>query len=84
METFFCIKTKVDVLTIAFNHHHYFSLEHYLSNRLREKFTVYQQILSRRQKLNLERRLKVLNETLSELREKLEITVQQKEREFQV
>ncbi len=75
---------EVDVTSVVFDHHHLFSLEHYLSVRLTESFDSYQQALSRRRDLGLERRLKLLYDAVDELKEKLEICVQKAERDFQL
>ena len=74
----------MDILSIVFDHHHLFSLEHYLGNELKRAFSEYQMNLSKQHAHALDRRLSVLYVTMSDLREKLEITVQQKEREIQV
>ncbi|TRY71764.1 hypothetical protein TCAL_04776 [Tigriopus californicus] len=57
--------------------------DHYLASKLRERFADYQEILYRKAKLDLDRRIRVLYDAMTELKEKLEIAVQQKEREFQ-
>ena len=38
---------QVDIASVVFEHHHLFSLEHYLASRLTEKYTKYQQTISR-------------------------------------
>ena len=38
---------QVDIASVVFEHHHLFSLEHYLANRLTEKYSKYQQTISR-------------------------------------
>jgi len=75
---------EVDVASIVFDHHHLFSLEHYWTSRLRCSYSVYRQALARRSRLDLDRRLRLLNEATDEVKEKLEICVQAAERDFQV
>ena len=74
---------EVDLNSIVFDHHHLFSLEHFLSVELTEAFVEYQGIVGRQKSLALERRLKVLYEAVDHLKEKLEICVQKAERDFQ-
>ena len=69
---------------MLFDHHHLFSLEHYLANKLTERYSRYQQTLSRMAELNLERRLASLYAAVEDLKEKLAICVQKQERDFQV
>ena len=69
---------------MVFDHHHLFSLEHYLANKLTEKYNRYQQTISRMAELNLERRLASLYAAVEDLKEKLIICVQKQERDFQV
>ncbi len=69
---------------MVFDHHHLFSLEHYLANQLTEKYSRYQQAISRQAKLSLDRRLQSLYVAVEDLREKLSICVQKQERDFQV
>jgi coiled-coil and C2 domain-containing protein 2A len=68
----------------VFDHHHLFSLEHFISNQLTEKYSKYQQTISRLTKLSLERRLTSLYAAVEDLREKLAICVQKQERDFQL
>lgn len=75
---------EIDVSSLVFEHHHLFSLEHYLSSRLTEVFDRYQQTLSKMKNLDLDHKLKVLYHAVDDLKEKLEICVQKNERDFQV
>jgi len=75
---------EIDVSSVAFEHHHLFSLEHHLASRLRTSFASYRLALARRRDLDLDRRLRLLEEATDDVREKLEICVQAAEREFQV
>jgi hypothetical protein len=75
---------EVDVASVVFDHHHLFSLEHHLASKLRSAFATYRQALARRTRLDLDRRIRLLDEATEELKEKLEICVQAAEREFQV
>lgn len=57
----------VDVGSILFSHHHLFSLEHHLANKLVEKYNAYQSVRAAQASAALDNRLIVLYKAVAEL-----------------
>lgn len=72
---------EVDLSSIVFEHHHLFSLEHYLGSRLTEIFVAYSKVKASQSSKDLEKRLDVLYASVQELRDK-EPSWDETEREF--
>ena len=57
----------VDVGSILFSHHHLFSLEHHLANKLVEKYNAYQTVRATQALAGLDNRLSILYKAVAEL-----------------
>ena len=74
---------EVDLSSVIFEHHHLFSLEHYLSTKLAGTYLTYSKIKTSQISKDLDKRLDVIYQSLEELKGK-EHTWTDVEREFQV
>ena len=74
---------QIDLSSLVFEHHHLFSLEHYLAQKVVNSYEKYQEILKRLDSLDLDRRLRMLYEAIDDLKEKLMVSVRKDERDFQ-
>ena len=61
---------EVDLSSIVFEHHHLFSLEHYLTTKLGATFLAYSKINAAQVTKDLEKRLEVIYESVEELKAK--------------
>ena len=55
-----CSLFQIDVGSIAFTHHHLFSIEHHIATKLVEKYTSYQIVVTAQTTKGLDHRLAVL------------------------
>ena len=62
----------IDIGSVVFNHHHLFSLEHYLVTKMIEIYNTYQTVRSIQSSKGLEQRLNVLYRSLEELKHKMD------------
>ena len=74
----------IDVGSIIFSHHHLFSLEHYLANKLVEKYNSYQTAKLQQASASLDKRLAILYRAVDELQAKKMSHKSDEEKEFQV
>ena len=74
----------IDVGSIIFSHHHLFSLEHYLANKLVEKYNIYQTAKLQQASASLDKRLAILYRAVDELQAKKTTHKSDEEKEFQV
>ena len=74
----------IDVGSIIFSHHHLFSLEHYLANKLVEKYNIYQTAKLQQASASLDKRLAILYRAVDELQAKKMSHKSDEEKEFQV
>ena len=61
---------EVDLSSIVFEHHHLFSLEHYLTTKLGATFLAYSKINAAQVTKDLDKRLEVIYESVEELKAK--------------
>ena len=61
---------EVDLSSIVFEHHHLFSLEHYLTTKLGATFLAYSKIKAAQVTKDLDKRLEVIYESVEELKAK--------------
>ena len=73
---------EVDLSSIVFDHHHLFSLEHYLTRRLSESYIMYGKTKTSQATKDLEKRLEILHQSVEELRAK-QSSWNETEKEFQ-
>lgn len=74
---------EVDLSSVVFDHHHLFSLDHYLSTKLSEKYIAYNKVKSGQASKDLDKRLEVLYQSVDALKTKQE-SWNENEKEFQV
>ena len=71
---------EIDLSSVVFDHHHLFSLEHYLTTKLSSTYLTYCKIKTSQASKDLEKRLEVIYQSLEDLKFK---EWNETEREFQ-
>ncbi len=74
---------EVDISSIVFDHHHLFSLEHYLATKLSEQYVAYSKVRSSQSNKDLDKRLGVLYQSIDELKANKDNWLDE-EKDFQV
>ena len=73
---------EIDLSSIVFEHHHLFSIEHYLTTKLTKTFLLYTKIKTAQVSKDLDKRLEVLYKSIEELKSK-EFNWAKEEMDFQ-